>query len=131
DALQDQRDVEALFDPRDIAPVELRLVDAGVVDAHPAALMTLGDVALAPAVAVGIDGQAKRVIALVDGAADVVVDPLGVAAHIKLEDLEAVARGLGSLVEPRFGDRRKDHAVAEGAGRFGDSGAPARVEYLQ
>ena len=45
--------------------------------------MALGDVALAPAVAVGVDGQAKRVIALVDGAADMVVDPLGVAAHIE------------------------------------------------
>src|SRR6266404_5759394 len=125
------RDVEPFLDPLDIAPVELSLVDAGVVDAHPAALMTFGDVALAPAVAVGVDRQAKRVIALVDGAADMVVDPGGVAAHIELEDLEAVARGLGSLVEPRFGDRRKDYAVAEGARRFGYSGASARVEHLQ
>src|SRR6266404_541348 len=29
------------------------------------------------------------------------------------------------------GHRRKDHAVAEGARRFGDSGTPARVEYLK
>ena len=72
---------------------------------RPAALVTLGDVALAPAVAVGVDGQAKGVIALVDGAADMVVNPLGVAANIELEDLEAVARGLGRFVEPRLGHR--------------------------
>src|ERR1700726_3454666 len=90
-AFEDERDVEALFDPLDIAPVELRLEDAGVGDAHAAALVTLGDVAFAPAVAVGVDGQAERVVALVDGAADMVVDPVGVAAHVKLEDLETVA----------------------------------------
>src|SRR5438067_7876294 len=93
DPFEDQRDVEALFDPLDIAPVELRLKDAGVGDAYAATLMALGDVALAPAVAVGVDGQAKGVIALVDRAADMVVDPLGVAAHIKLEDLEPIAGG--------------------------------------
>src|SRR6266404_9086052 len=96
------RDVEPFLDPLDIAPVKLRLEDAGVLDAHPAALMAFGDVALAPAVAVGVDGQAKGVITLVDGAAHMVVNPMGVAAHIELEDLEAVARGLGSLVEPRL-----------------------------
>jgi hypothetical protein len=42
-AFEDQRDVEALFDPLDIAPVELSLIDASVVvDAHPAALVAFG-----------------------------------------------------------------------------------------
>jgi hypothetical protein len=53
------------------------------------------------------------------------------AAHIRLKDREAVACCLGSLVEPRFGDRRKDDAIAEGARRLGDGGTPARVEDLQ
>jgi hypothetical protein len=53
--------------------------------------VALGDVALAPAIAVGVDGQAKGVIALVDRAADIIVDPGGVAPHIELENLEAVA----------------------------------------
>jgi len=70
-----------------------------------------------PAVAVGVDRQAKGVVALVDCATDMVVDPLRGAAHINLKDREAVARCLGSLVEPRFGDRRKDDAMAEGARR--------------
>jgi len=41
-AFEDERDVEALFDPLDIAPVELSLLDASVVDAHPAALVAFG-----------------------------------------------------------------------------------------
>src|SRR5580692_6898918 len=86
DAFQDKRDVEALVDPLDVAPLELRLEDAGIGDAPAAELVTLGDVAFAPAVAIGVDGQAERVVALVDGAADMVVDPGGVAANIKLED---------------------------------------------
>ena len=84
-----------------------------------------------PTVAADVDGKTEGVVAPVDGASDMVVDPLGVAANIELENLEAVTRGLGSLVEPRLGDRRKDHAVAEGARRLGDGGTPARVEYLQ
>ena len=89
-----------LLDPLDVAPVELRLIDAGVAGAHAAALVALGDVALAPAVAVGVDRQAKRVVALVHRAPDMVVDPGRVAAHIQLEDLEAVARGLGGFSSP-------------------------------
>jgi hypothetical protein len=42
-AFEDRRDVEALFDPLDIAPVELSLIDASVVvDAPPAALVAFG-----------------------------------------------------------------------------------------
>jgi hypothetical protein len=74
-------------------------MDAGVVDRHAPALVAFGDVALAPAVTVGVDGQAKGVIAVVDRAADMVVYPAGIAAHIKLEDFEAVAGSQGrSLV---------------------------------
>src|SRR5271154_6803082 len=87
DALEDQRDVEILLDPLDVSPVELPLIDAGVVDADAPTLVAFGDVALAPAVAVGVDGQAKRIVALVDRAADMVVDPGGIATHIELEYL--------------------------------------------
>ena len=76
DAFQNQRDVEAFLDALDIAPVELRLEDAGVGDAHPAALVALCYVALAPAVAVGVYRQAKGVVAVVDRAAHMVVDPV-------------------------------------------------------
>ena len=125
------RDIEILLDPLDVMPIELRLVDAGVVDAHPAALVALGDVALAPAVAVGVDRQAKGIIALVDSAADMVVDPGGIAAHVQLENLEAVTGGFGCLVEPRMRYRAQDHAIAEFARRRGDGGAAARLEHFQ
>ena len=127
DALDDQRDVEILLDPLDVAPVELRLIDPRVVDPHAAALMALGDVALAPAVAVGVDGQAKGVVAVVDRAAHMIVDPIGVAAHVKLKDAEPVAGRLGGLFEPRMRHRGEDHAVAELGGRRGDRGAAARA----
>src|SRR5260370_1222927 len=78
-----------------------------------AALMALRDVALAPAVAVGIDGQAEGGVALVDRPAHMIVDPGSVAAHIKLEDAEPVGRRRGGLVEPRLRHRGQDHAVAE------------------
>src|SRR6516225_8017343 len=55
DAFEDQRNVEAFLDALDIAPVELRLEDAGISDPHAAALVAFGDVALAPAVAVRVD----------------------------------------------------------------------------
>src|SRR5262249_23475172 len=96
--------------------------------AGPAASMALGDVALAPAVAVGVDGDAERVIAGIDRAAEMVVDPAGVAEHIELKDLEAVTRGLGLPLEARMRDTAQDHAVADLGGRLGDGGAAARLE---
>jgi hypothetical protein len=69
------------------------LVDAGLVAEYAPKLMTLGDVALAPTVAVGVDRKAERIIAVVDGAADMVIDPTGIATDVELEDFEAIARG--------------------------------------
>jgi hypothetical protein len=100
DTLQNDRDVEVLLDPLDVASVEPGLVDAVSLDADASELTALGDVTLAPAVAVGVDRKSERVIAVVDGAAHIVVDPIGIAAHVKLEDLEAVVRGFGGLFEP-------------------------------
>src|SRR5216683_383604 len=130
DALDDQRDIEILLDPLDVAPVELRLVDPRVVDPHAAALVALGNVALAPAVAVGVDGQAEGGVALVDRAPDMIIDPGRIAAHVKLEDAEPVGRGLGGLAEPRLRDRREDHPVAEIPGRRRDGGAATGLEIL-
>ena len=131
DTLQDQRDVEVAFDALDVLPVELRLVDPRIVDPHAPALVTLGDVALAAAVAVGVDRQAEGVIAAVGGAADMIIDPGCVAAHVELKNLEPVARGLGGLVHAGIGDRGEDHAVAEFTGSGRDGRAAARIEILQ
>jgi hypothetical protein len=86
--------------------------------------MTFGDVAFTPAVAIGVDRQAKGVVPLVDGAADMVVDPGGVAAHIQLKDLETVTRSFGSFVEPGMRYRAQDDAVAKGARRLGNGLLP-------
>ena len=94
------------------------------------ALVALGDVALAAAVAVGVDRQAKRVIAVVDGAADMVVDPIGIATDVELEDLEALAGGFGGLFQPRMRAGAQNHAVAELACRLGDGGAATRLEHF-
>src|SRR6516162_2108650 len=99
DAPQDQRNGEFRLNALDIAPVEPCLMDAGVarddLAAGPAALVALGKIALAKAVAVGVDGHAGGVVAGVDRAAEVIVDSIGVAQHIELEDLQAVVRRLG------------------------------------
>src|SRR4051794_3836173 len=86
DALQDQRNVEIPLDPLDVLPVELRLIDPRIIDPHAAALVTLGDVALAAAVAVGVNRQTEGAVALFGGAPDMIVDPGRVAAHVELKD---------------------------------------------
>ncbi len=133
DALEDHRDLRQLCLIRSMSlPVEPRLVDAGVADPHPAALVALGDVALAPAVAVGVDGQAEGVVAVVDRAADMVVDPGLVAAHVKLKDLEPVA------ARPRRSFRGRDATPTTGSCRCrircvaaATVRAAARLEILQ
>jgi hypothetical protein len=47
DAFEDQRNAEALLDPLDVTPIELRLENAGVGDTHSLTLVAFGDVALA------------------------------------------------------------------------------------
>src|SRR5271170_7453985 len=104
-ALEDNRDLRQALDPVDVLPVEARLVDARVARADAAALVALGDVALAPRIAVRIDRQRERVVAAIHRAADMIVDPSLVAADIKLEDFEPIAGRLGGFFEPRMRDR--------------------------
>src|SRR2546423_15399386 len=75
DALEDQRDVEIPLDPLDVLPVELRLIDPRIIDPHAAALVTLGNVAPAAAVAVGALLHAEGTCAPLRGAADTVDAP--------------------------------------------------------
>ena len=94
-------------------------------------LVALGNVALAAAVAVGVDRKAERVIAVVDGPADMVIDPIGIAIDVKLEDFEGLTRGFGGFFEPGMRAGAQDHAVAELAGGRGDGGAATRLEHLE
>jgi hypothetical protein len=53
--------------------------------------VALPNIALAPAVAVGVDGKAECVITVVDGASDMVINPIGIATNVKLENLKGIA----------------------------------------
>ena len=75
--------------------------------------MALGDVALAPAVMRGIDGEAERRVAVGDRARDVIVGPGRVAADIELEHAQAVGRGLRDIFEARVANRTQHMGDAE------------------
>src|ERR1700719_1329159 len=85
DALDGERDFELRLDAVDGLPIE-RLLELAARGAAPSAGdVALGDVALAPAVMGGIDGETEHVVLGGDGAGDVIVDPGRVAPHIELE----------------------------------------------
>ena len=94
DALEHQRNVELLPDALDGAPVERRLELAAGRAPAAGHDMALGEVALAPAVDRGVDGEAEGDIFIGDGAGDEIVDPGLVAADIELEDPRRVGRRL-------------------------------------
>src|SRR5262245_65910576 len=88
DALDRERDLETRLDAFDREPVERRLEGAALHPPPSRGHEALGDVALAPAVMRGIDGQAERGIAMRNRALDVIVDPGLVAAHVALVETE-------------------------------------------
>src|SRR6185437_13351931 len=108
DAFQDQRDVVLVLEAPDVIPVQRRLVfDAGRRGA-PRLDEALGDVALPPAVGGGVHREAERIVTGADRAADIVVHPGVVAAHVELEDARPVAAGRGTLLKARLGDGADD-----------------------
>jgi hypothetical protein len=70
-----------------LRPIERLLVACGLGIARRRGVIALGDVALAPAVMMGVDGEAQRAEAGLDGAVEDRLDPGLVAAHVKLENL--------------------------------------------
>jgi hypothetical protein len=118
-----------------MSPVEAGLVDAGFLiartETRAPALVAFGNVAFAAAMAVGVDRKAERVIAVVDGAADMVIDPIRIATDIELEDFEAIARGFGGFFYTGMRAGAENHPIAEFARRLGDRGAAARLEHLE
>src|SRR6202034_3560028 len=68
DAFDGERDLELALDALDRAPIERGLEFAARGAATPAGDVALGDVALAPAVMGGIDGQTKHAVFVGDGA---------------------------------------------------------------
>jgi hypothetical protein len=103
--LDHQRDFILVLDQLHRAPIQPLLeIAAGGPDAA-FAYIPLGDIALAPAVMRGIDGQAEGSIAVIDAAADNVFDKGVVASDIELVNAQRVGRGLGCRLKPRLRHR--------------------------
>ena len=131
DALDDQRDVEAVADTGDVFPREAALVlfvETGGLTSGGGE--TLGHVPFALDVVVQIDGEAECNVARVHGAADVILHPRLVAAHVKLKDLRAVAGG-GGLLESGLAHRAGYRNGAKPAGCPGRARASIRIEVLE
>src|SRR2546421_527487 len=99
DALEDERDCVRVLEALDVVPRERRLEIVAARALTPRLHEAPGEVALAPAVAGGVDGDGEGGVAVVDGAPHPVVDEGIVAAHVELEDAEVV-RGLRHGLEP-------------------------------
>ena len=91
----------------------------------------LGDVALAPAVVRGVDREGERRIAVLDRALDMVVHPVGVAAHVKLIEAQRIGRDPGELFEPRIADRAQHMSDAELPGGAHDRRRARRMEAFE
>src|SRR5262249_54491025 len=85
-ALDDERNLDPPLDPLDRRPVEPGLERAALHTPAAGGHESLGNVALAPAVVRGIDGEAEGGIAMGNGSFHVIVDPGHVAAHIQLKE---------------------------------------------
>src|SRR5207245_10389430 len=97
DALQDERDRVRVLEALDVVPAEPRL-ELEAAGARPPGLHEApGEIALAPAVARGVHGEAEGRVAVVHGAPHPVVHPRVVATDVELEHAEVVRRGRDGL----------------------------------
>src|SRR3974377_165783 len=103
DPLEDQRNPVLVLDQLDGAPLKpsLEVTTGRAKAAFPH--VTLGDVALAPAVMSGVDGEAECCIAVGDGATDAVFDKGVVAANIELINPQRIGRCLSDFLQTGFG----------------------------
>ena len=93
-------------------------------------MIALGDIALAPAVMMGVDGEAERAEAGLDRAVEDRLDPGLVAAHVELKDFQPVRHDLAGVLDVGLGHRALKHRAAEGAGGVGNGRAGGGVEPL-
>ena len=104
DALDDEWYLVLVLDQFHGSPLQPLLeVAAGGAQAAGADI-ALGDVALAPAVMGGINGEAEGGIVVGNRAADAVLDKRVIAADIELKDAQRVGGRFSDLLEARLGD---------------------------
>src|SRR5665213_3184628 len=116
DALDHQGYLELVLDQFHSAPVQ-PLLEIAAGGAHAAgADIALGDVALPAAVMGGIDGEAERAVASLDGAGDAILDKGVVAADIELIEPQRVGGGFGGFLQARLRHRTQHMRRPERAG---------------
>ena len=113
DALDGERNLELALHALDGAPIERHLEVAAGGAAAAAGDVALGEIALAPAVMGGIDGEAERRIAVLDRALDMIVGPGRVAAHIELKHPQRLGRRFGDPFEAGIANRAQHMSDAE------------------
>jgi hypothetical protein len=104
DAFDREQDLVLALHALDRAPVECHLEIAALHAAAAGGDVPFGDIAFAPAVMGGVDGNAKRCVIVFHRAFDMIVGPVGVTAHIELKHAQRIRRRLGDLFEPRLAD---------------------------
>ena len=130
DAFQAEGDRMRVLDVLDEIPRHAGLVVEARRALAPRLDVARGDVALAPAVVGGIDGDDESGVAVIDRALHDVVHPRRVAPHVELEDARVV-RGLRGLLETGEAHRAQHLEDAELAGGARDGGTAARVERFE
>src|SRR5260370_19171485 len=103
DPLDHQRYLVLVLDRLRRAPFQSLLEIAAGGAGAAFADITLGDIALAPAVMRGVDGQAERGISVGDRSADLVLDEVVAAADIELKNPQRARRGLRNLLQAGLG----------------------------
>ena len=129
--LDDKRDLELVLDQFHGAPFQplLEIAAGGADPTGPD--VTLGDIALAPAVMRGIDSQTERRISARDRAPDTIFDEFIAAANIELKQTQGVGRCLRDALEAGLGYGAQHMGGSERTGGTGDSCSRAWIEYLK
>ena len=104
DALDCQRNLETRFDALHRVPIERGLEGTALHPPPSGGHEAFGDIALAPAVMGGIDGETERCITVRNGALDVIVNPSLVAAHVQLINAQRIGRRHRQLLESGIAD---------------------------
>jgi hypothetical protein len=131
DALERKRNLELVLEPFDGSPIERRLKVAARRTSPAGRDVALGNIALAPAVDRGVDGEAERAIAVVNRARDEIVDEGVVTAHVELEDAQRVGRGFRGFFQPRIAHRAEHMSNSKLLGTPHHGCRPLRMESFE
>ena len=130
-ALDRERDVEALLDPLHRGPVERGLERAALHPPPSGGDEALGDVAFAPAVVRDVNGEAEAGIAVGNRALDVIVHPPRITAHVELIEPQRIGCRCREVLEAGVADRAEHMRHPELLDPAHHGFGPKRMEALQ